>query len=109
MNAEKVIALMWPECTMLIDGHRINYQDLSQGSRQFMSNLDQFHTEWNDLKIIPVAENAAIASFIFKDSIIDKSGNLTYAKGPNTFLWQKRNGEWRVLYGDADHYKLDLD
>ena len=107
-NADKVVSLLWPECSMLIDGNRISYQDISKGSREFMNGIVEFNTEWSDLEIIPVSENVAISSFIFKDSIIDKSGNLKYSQGPNTFLWQKRNGEWRVLYGDADHYQLNL-
>lgn len=109
LNPDGVIGLLWPECTMLIDGHQINYQDISKGSKQFMNNLSQFNTEWTNLNIIPLAHDAAVSSFTFKDSIIDKAGNLTYAKGPNTLVWQKRNDEWRILYGDADHYKLPLD
>jgi len=107
MNAEAMIDLLWPEYTMLADGKRISYDDVSQGSAQFMSNLTLFHTEWTDLEIIPVSADAALSSFIFKDSIINKSGELTRQQGPNTFLWQRRNGEWKLLYGDADHYPLD--
>ena len=105
-DAEAVINLLWPEYSMLADGNRIRYPDVVEGSNAFMSTLTLFHTEWTEVEIIPVSENAAISSFLFRDSIIDKSGNLTRAKGPNTFLWQKRDGEWRVLYGDADHYPI---
>lgn len=108
-NAEAIIDLLWPESTMLIDGQRSTYQDIVKGSKQFMNELVLFHTEWTDLEIIPVAENAAISSFIFQDSIIHHSGALTQAKGPNTFLWQKRKGEWRILFVDADHYPVNLD
>ena len=106
MNADEVIGLCWPEMTMLVDGNRIKYEDIKKGSKQFMSSLVLFHTEWEDLQVIPISESAAISSFIFTDSIINKSGELTQARGPNTFLWQKRDGEWRVLYGDADHYPI---
>ena len=68
-DAEQVINLMWPECTMLIDGHRIGYQEISEASRQFMSNLSVFHTDWKDLKIVPLSNQAAVASFIFQDSM----------------------------------------
>ena len=106
-DAEAVIDLLWPECTMLVDGNQYSYDQLSSGARQFMSSLAVFETQWTNLMVIPVAENAAIASFTFRDSIVNKAGELTLSKGPNTFLWQKRSGVWKVLYGDADHYPVE--
>jgi len=104
MNAEGVIDLLWPEASMLIDGNRMSYEEISDGSRQFMKGLTLFHTEWNDLQIIPVTENAAISSFIFIDSIVNNQGSITQAQGPNTFMWIKRKDEWKIIFGDADHY-----
>ncbi len=26
------------------------------------------------------------------------------SQGPTTFLWVRRNGEWRLRFGEADHY-----
>ena len=106
-NAEAVINLMWPECNMLIDGNRIQYDDLVNGARSFMPTLKVFHTEWTDLDIIPINPENALSSFIFNDSIVTNSGVITRAKGPNTFLWQRRGSEWRIIYGDADHYPID--
>lgn len=103
-NAAAVIDLLWPEYTMLVDGHRITYADITENSPAYMASLALFHTTWAELEIIPIAEDAALSSFIFTDSILTKTGELTKAKGPTTFLWRKRNGEWRVRYGDADHY-----
>ena len=107
MNAEGVIDLLWPEYYMFADGQRIEYEDVVAGARAFMPSLSVFYTEWHDLKVTPVNAETAIASFVFRDSIVTKEGQLTQAQGPNTFVWQKREGEWRVLYGDADHYPLE--
>ena len=106
-NAEAVINLMWPECNMLIDGNRIQYNDLVEGARSFMPGLIVFHTEWKDLNIIPIDPNNALSSFIFEDSIVTNTGDIIRSTGPNTFLWQKRGDEWRIIYGDADHYPID--
>ena len=106
-NATAVVNLMWPECNMLIDGKRMAYEDLAAGSRAFMPSLDVFDTEWTDLQVIPISSTSAISSFLFRDSIVTKEGAVIQSKGPNTFLWQKRGDEWRVLYGDADHYPID--
>tara|TARA_B100000497_G_C7660360_1_gene397724 strand:- start:10 stop:429 length:420 start_codon:yes stop_codon:yes gene_type:complete len=104
MNAEGVIDLLWPDANILIDGNRMTYRELSEGSRKFMKELTHFHAEWNDLQILPVSENAAISSYIFTDSIVNNQGIISQAKGPNTFIWQKRNDEWKIIFGDADHY-----
>ena len=103
-NAQAVIDLLWPEYTMLVDGNRITYSDVAAGSPAFMEGLDMFYTEWTDLQIIPISDKAALTSFLFRDSLVHKDGVVTKKRGPNTFLWEKRGDEWRVRYGDADHY-----
>ncbi len=104
-SSEMVMDLIWPDCSFLIDGNRISYQDIKKGSKQYMSSLDVFHTEWNDLEVKPLSPELSLSSFIFKDSIVDKEGVVTQSHGPNTFLWQKRGNKWKVLFVDADHYK----
>ena len=105
-NAQGVIDLLWPDFTMLADGNRTKYDDVVNGSPPFMKSLELFHTEWTDLQIIPISQDAALSSFLFRDSIITKTGELTQKKGPNTFLWERRNNEWKVRYADADHYPV---
>lgn len=107
-NAQGMLDLLWPEFTMLVDGHPITYEDVETGSKSFMASLKTFHTEWKDLKIIPLGEQHAISSFTFTDSIVAKDGTITQSTGPNTFVWEKRDGQWKVIYGDADHYPIEL-
>lgn len=103
-NAQAVINLLWPEYTMLADGHRIQYSDVVAGSPEFMASLSVFHTEWTDLDIIPISANAALCSFVFQDSLVGTNGEITKKRGPTSMLWEKRKGVWRLRYGDADHY-----
>ncbi|MFD2101174.1 hypothetical protein [Flagellimonas iocasae] len=107
LNPNKVVDLLWPEFTMLVDGNYITYTEVKEGTQQFMGSLKTFHTEWTELKIIPIGEQHAISSFIFKDSIVSKAGEISQSKGPNTFVWEWRDGTWKVIYGDADHYPID--
>ncbi|MEM8484428.1 MAG: nuclear transport factor 2 family protein [Bacteroidota bacterium] len=107
MHAQGVIDLLWPEYTMFADGARVGYEDVVDGSKAFMGSLTFFQTTWSDIQIIPLAPDLAISSFVFRDSILKQDGTLLQSKGPNSFVWQKRAGEWRVLYGDADHYPID--
>ncbi|MGW8281964.1 MAG: YybH family protein [Gemmatimonadota bacterium] len=106
-DAEAVIDLLWPDYEMLVDGKRIGYAQIVEGSREFMANLTRFHTEWTDLRIVPLGRDVAISSFLFRDSIVTKQGEMIRAGGPTTFVWQRRDGEWRILFGDADHYPVD--
>lgn len=105
-NATAVVALIWPEFSMLADGNRVDYEGAAAGARAFLPTLETFHTEWTDLQIMPLSADLAISSFSFRDSIVTKSGDLIQNRGPNTFVWQRRHGEWRVLYADADHYPI---
>lgn len=107
MHAQGVIDLLWPEYSMFADGARVGYEDVVTGSREFMASLTFFQTNWTDIQIIPLTPELAISSFVFRDSILMQDGTLIRSKGPNSFVWQKREGEWRVLYGDADHYPID--
>jgi len=106
LNSEGVVDLLWPEFTMLADGNYIMYRDVRTGSKTFMASLETFHTEWENLRIIPLGNDHAISSFIFTDSLVAKDGTITQSRGPNTFVWEKRYGQWKVIYGDADHYPI---
>ena len=107
LNSEGVLDLLWPEFTMLADGNHVTYEMVQQSSGDLMSSLESFHTKWDSLRIIPLGNDHAISSFLFTDSIVAKDGTLTQSRGPNTFVWQKRNGKWKVIYGDADHYSIE--
>lgn len=107
LNSEGVLDLLWPEFTMLSDGNHITYERIKKSSRAFMLSLESFNTEWDSLRIIPLGNNHAISSFIFTDSIVAKDGTITQSRGPNTFVWERRDGKWKVIYGDADHYAIE--
>jgi ketosteroid isomerase-like protein len=106
-DAEAMIALLWPDFTIRVDGNLQDYAQVAAGSREFMGSLALFHTDWSDLRVVPLSPDLAIASFQFRDSIMTSAGDLIRARGPTTFVWERRNGEWRVRFADADHYPID--
>lgn len=105
-NAEAVIGLLWPDYEMLADGQRLSFEEVAEGSRQFMAGLRSFHTVWSELEVLPLSADLAISSFIFRDSILTADGHLIRSRGPTTFLWERRAGVWRIRFGDADHYPI---
>ena len=106
-DAEAVIDLLWPDYYMLADGNPLSYADVVAGSRDFMGTLELFHTEWTRLRVTPLGSGLALASFNFRDSIITSDGDLIRSQGPTTFLWERRDGRWRLRFADSDHYPID--
>jgi ketosteroid isomerase-like protein len=105
-DAEAVIDLLWPDFTMLADGARVEHAEVVAGSREFMAGLELFDTEWTDVRVLALAPDVAVSSFLFRDSIVTATGELIRSRGPTTLVWVRREGTWRVLLGDADHYPL---
>ncbi|NNF28867.1 MAG: nuclear transport factor 2 family protein [Gemmatimonadetes bacterium] len=105
-DAEAVVGLLWPDYEMLVDGQRLAYDDVARGSREFMESLESFHTVWSGLEVLPLSPDFALSSFSFRDSILTSEGDLIQSRGPTTLLWERRNGEWRLRFGDADHYPV---
>ncbi len=108
-NAEAVVQLLWPEFYMMADGSVLEYDEVVAGSREFLPGLQVFDTDWTHVRITPLDPNHAITSFQFRDSIVTASGELIQSQGPTTFVWEQRDGEWRALYADADHYPIGTD
>ena len=106
MDAEAVIALLWPDYEMLVDGQRLSFDAVSEGSREYMASLESFNTIWTDLEIIPLSPDFAVSSFAFRDSIVTAAGDVIQSQGPTTLIWARRNAEWRIRFGDADQYPI---
>lgn len=53
-----------------------------------------------------LSESHAISSFVFRDSIVTSAGELLQSQGPTTLIWERREGVWKLLFGDADHYGI---
>lgn len=106
-DAEAIVDMLWPEYGMLVDGERLTYGEVVEGSRSFMAEVETFRTHWSDLRVIALAPDAAVASFLFRDSIVMRSGEVVRSRGPTTLLWERRDGVWGMRFGDADHYPID--
>lgn len=107
LDADALVDHFWPDFYMLVDGKRADYEDMVVGSHDILGNLDLFATEWSDLRITPLDSDHAIASFVFRDSIITNDGKLIETQGPTTLIWERRSGSWGIVYADADHYPID--
>ena len=103
-DAERIIAHLAPDFYIYVDGVRNSYAQSSEMIRQAMPTLHVFEPAWNDLEIRVLGRNAAVASFVFRDSMVTVDGDVTVTTGPTTLIWERRGDDWLVVYADADHY-----
>jgi ketosteroid isomerase-like protein len=105
-DVERIIAHLAPDFYIYVDGVRNSYAQSSEMIRQAMPTLDVFEPAWNDLEIRVLGRNAAVASFVFRDSMVTVDGDVTVTTGPTTLVWERRGDDWLVVYADADHYSV---
>lgn len=107
-DPERVLTFIAPDFYMYVDGVRADYETTVPGIRGIASFL-HFEPGWENVEVRVLGPEAALVSFAFRDSIITESGELLLARGATTLIWERRDGEWRVVYADADHYPVSSD
>jgi ketosteroid isomerase-like protein len=108
VDAEKVIAHIAPDFYMYVDGRRVGYDSVVTQIRRTFGSLASFETQFSDVEVIVLGRRGAVVSFTFRDVITDTSGVETTGRGPTTLAWERRDGQWLIVYGDADHYPDSL-
>ena len=104
LDAESAVSFLGPEFYMYADGTRIDGETVEAQIRATLPTLQRFDTTWSDIEVTVLGPELALVSLIFRDAITDAEGSTTRQKGPTTFVWRRLEGEWRILYVDADHY-----
>jgi hypothetical protein len=104
----RVLSFLSPDFYMYADGVRANYGEVVTGIHE-ISTFQHFEPGWENLEVRALGPGAALASFTFRDSIVTASGEVLLAGGATTLIWERRDGGWRVVYADADHYPVSSD
>jgi ketosteroid isomerase-like protein len=107
-DPERVLALIAPDFYMYADGVRADYDEIVAGIRDIAS-FQHFEPGWANLEVRVLGPDTALATFTFRDSIVTGPGEVLLAGGATTLIWERRDGEWRVVYADADHYPVSSD
>lgn len=106
-DGEAAVAHLASDFYMYGDGVRSDYAVVAPQIRSTMGSLRAFESEWADLEVRVLGPDAAIASFLFRDSIVTQTGEVTVLRGPTTLVWERRGSDWLIVYVDADHYPPD--
>ena len=67
-----------------------------------MNDEQRFETTWSDVDVTVLARDQALVSLVFRDALTGGDGVTTRLRGPTTFVWSRRDGDWRIIYADAD-------
>jgi len=102
----RVLSFLSPDFYMYADGVRANYGEVVTGIHE-ISTFRHFEPGWDNLEVHALGPDAAMVSFTFRDSIVTGSGDVLLAGGATTLVWERRDGQWRVVYADADHYPVE--
>ena len=68
--------------------------------------MQHFEPGFAEVEVRVLGHDAALVSLTFRDSIITASGDLLQFQGPTTLIWERLEGQWRLVYADADHYPV---
>jgi ketosteroid isomerase-like protein len=99
-----VLGFLSPDFSMLQDGRRVGHEETVAQIRATLPTLRAFEPEFHDVEVLVLAHDAALTSMVFHDVLTDAEGATTRMWGPSTLLWRKRDGSWRVVFADSDHY-----
>jgi len=104
LDAEAVIAVLAPDFTMLQDGVRVGHDATVAQIRATLPSLRALHTRFDDVEVHVLGPDTALTSMRFDDVVTDADGSTVRTWGPSTMLWRRRDGRWRLVFADSDHY-----
>ena len=93
---------------MLQDGKRVDYASTVQQIRSVLPTLAAFEPRFEEVEVLVLAPDTALTSMVFHDEITAGDGSLSRMWGPSTLVWKLRDGVWRIVFGDSDHYPYPL-
>ncbi len=105
-DAEAIIGHLAPDFYMYNDGVRVPYDSVVASIRRTMGSFRSFEPRFDKLEVRVLGPDAVLATFIFRDSIVTRDGDLLRFTGPTTLVWERRDSGWRIVYADADHYPV---
>lgn len=106
LDVDELIATLAPDFYMYGDGVRADYASVVEQLRATIPSLERFDTTWSNVEVTVLSANYALVSMTFEDAIVAADGQVTRARGPNTFIWRRDESRWRLVYVDADHYPV---
>lgn len=106
LDAEHLIAHFapGPDFHLYNDGERFSYEAICANLRAGFSSLRSIDGGFEDMHVFVLAPDVALATAQFREVITDQAGGVIRVRGAASWLWRLTDGEWKIVYGHADHY-----
>lgn len=89
---------------LVSDGHTYSYSDMQKVFGDTRRAFQALGVTWDTVIVTPLSQDAALVYAPFRRADTDKAGALVRVRGVATWIWVRRDGAWRMLYGHGDHY-----
>lgn len=106
LDSARILAhyIAGPEFRLVIDGTSNSYQDMQRIIGGLPRALRKEEVHWDTLAVTVLGPEAGLVYAPFRRVDTDIAGRVTRIRGVATWLWIRRNGQWRSVYGHGDHY-----
>ena len=86
------------------DSHRVTFETIAAAVREAFPTLQALDGGFTGVEVHVLAEDAALATARFHETITARDGTVVRQRGAASWLWRVRGGEWKIVYGHVDHY-----
>jgi ketosteroid isomerase-like protein len=93
-----------PEFRLASDGNSYSHSDMKTVLGGLRAKFQSLDVRWDTLVVTVLDRDAAFVYAPFRRTDTDLAGGVARIRGNATWVWVRRNGSWRMLYGHGDHY-----
>lgn len=93
-----------PEFRLTSDGTVYTREALRENLSSAGAKLNKMEVTWESITVTPLGSDAALAVAPFRRADFAKDGTVSRNRGVASWVWVRRDGRWRMLYGHGDHY-----
>ena len=106
LDAERVIAHFAGGADHYIynDGQRLTHEALAVSVRVAFLTLQSMEGGFADVDVMVLAPDAALVAATFEETVTTRAGGRMEQRGVASWLWRHVGGDWRIVYGQVDHY-----
>lgn len=93
-----------PEFRLTSDGTVYSRTALLEVLAGSAAKLHRMEVTWESITVTPLGPAAALAVAPFRRADFARDDTVSRNRGVASWVWVRRDGRWRMLYGHGDHY-----
>ena len=86
------------------DGQHLDREAIATAVQNAFPTLMALEGGFEGLEVHVLADDAALATARFRETITTRDGVTLRQQGAASWLWRLREGQWSIVYGHVDHY-----